>query len=185
MRGCECPPKLVTLTRVTQKYTLNTHWYHLAHIPTAIPAVHCCMCLTSRAAAREGRAPELMDLWEDDVPWGAMAVTALKVCGWLCKGRGQGLGREGDFAGQGHQCGVSDKCRRLVHLEHMHKCTRTSCVRLCAHRHAGIHTKHAPATHSCTLLHEITTTHGNTAGLPVLFVWCSIHRAQRSGCDCG
>jgi hypothetical protein len=31
------------------------------------------------AATRAGRAPEIMDLWEDDVPWGNMALQALKV----------------------------------------------------------------------------------------------------------
>ncbi len=158
MRGCECPPKLVTLTRVTQKYTLNTHWYHLAHIPTAIPAVHCCMCLTSRAAAREGRAPELMDLWEDDVPWGAMAVTALKVCGWLCGGGGPGLGRRLCWAGAPVWCvgQMQEACAPGTHAE-----VHTHIIRLCAHRHAEIHTKHAPATHSCTLLHKNTTTHAH------------------------
>jgi hypothetical protein len=35
----------------------------------------------SRAAAREGREPCIMDLWEDDVPWGSMAITALKAGG--------------------------------------------------------------------------------------------------------
>lgn len=32
-----------------------------------------------RAALREGRPPTMMDLWEDDVPWGNMAITALKA----------------------------------------------------------------------------------------------------------
>jgi len=32
-----------------------------------------------RSAVREGRPPNMMDLWEDDVPWGNMAITALKV----------------------------------------------------------------------------------------------------------
>ncbi|WIA41723.1 hypothetical protein OEZ86_009068 [Tetradesmus obliquus] len=32
-----------------------------------------------RAAVREGRPATLMDLWEDDVPWGNMAITALKA----------------------------------------------------------------------------------------------------------
>jgi hypothetical protein len=34
-------------------------------------------------AAAERRAPRLMDLWEDAVPWGQMALTALKVCARL------------------------------------------------------------------------------------------------------
>ncbi|GBF93826.1 pre translocase subunit [Raphidocelis subcapitata] len=32
-----------------------------------------------QAAAKEGRPPELMDMWEDAVPWGQMALTALKA----------------------------------------------------------------------------------------------------------
>uniref|UniRef100_A0A383VIS3 chloroplast protein-transporting ATPase n=1 Tax=Tetradesmus obliquus TaxID=3088 RepID=A0A383VIS3_TETOB len=32
-----------------------------------------------RAAVREGRPATLMDLWEDDVPWGNMAITSLKA----------------------------------------------------------------------------------------------------------
>ena len=39
-------------------------------------ACGCCCC---RSAVREGRPPSMMDLWEDDVPWGNMAITALKV----------------------------------------------------------------------------------------------------------
>ncbi|KAF8056765.1 SECA2 [Scenedesmus sp. PABB004] len=39
-----------------------------------------------RAAAREGRAPTVMDLWEDDVPWGNMAVTALKAYQYFAAG---------------------------------------------------------------------------------------------------
>eukprot|EP00879_Flechtneria_rotunda_P006052 GHRR01006365.1.p1 GENE.GHRR01006365.1~~GHRR01006365.1.p1 ORF type:complete len:696 (+),score=226.05 GHRR01006365.1:193-2088(+) len=35
--------------------------------------------VTFRSAAREGRSPTIMDLWEDEVPWGNMAVTALKA----------------------------------------------------------------------------------------------------------
>ena len=31
------------------------------------------------AATRAGRVPEIMDLWEDDVPWGNMALQALRV----------------------------------------------------------------------------------------------------------
>jgi hypothetical protein len=30
-------------------------------------------------AASDGRPPTLMDVWEDTVPWGQMALTALKV----------------------------------------------------------------------------------------------------------
>jgi len=33
-----------------------------------------------QAAAAAGRPPTLMDMWEDGVPWGQMALTALKVC---------------------------------------------------------------------------------------------------------
>ncbi len=40
---------------------------HLAHI-----------CVLS--GLLQGRAPLITDLWEDPVPWGQMAVTALKVC---------------------------------------------------------------------------------------------------------
>jgi hypothetical protein len=32
-----------------------------------------------QAAAKAGRPPELMDMWEDAVPWGQMALTALKA----------------------------------------------------------------------------------------------------------
>jgi hypothetical protein len=32
-----------------------------------------------RSALRESRPPSIMDLWEDDVPWGNMSITALKV----------------------------------------------------------------------------------------------------------
>ncbi|KIY95062.1 preprotein translocase subunit SecA [Monoraphidium neglectum] len=32
-----------------------------------------------QAAAAEGRPPALMDMWEDTVPWGQMAITALKA----------------------------------------------------------------------------------------------------------
>ncbi|KAF8056768.1 secA [Scenedesmus sp. PABB004] len=39
-----------------------------------------------RAAAREGRAPTIMDLWEDDVPWGNMAITALKAYQYFAAG---------------------------------------------------------------------------------------------------
>lgn len=39
----------------------------------------CGCCVSCRRAAREGRTPTIMDLWEDDVPWGNMAITALKV----------------------------------------------------------------------------------------------------------
>jgi hypothetical protein len=35
--------------------------------------------MSVRAAVREGRPATLMDLWEDDVPWGNMAITSLKV----------------------------------------------------------------------------------------------------------
>lgn len=35
--------------------------------------------VTFAKAAAEGRAPTLMDMWEDTVPWGQMALTALKV----------------------------------------------------------------------------------------------------------
>jgi preprotein translocase subunit SecA len=38
------------------------------------------------AASRERRAPHLMDLWEDDVPWGQMAVTALKAREYYSRG---------------------------------------------------------------------------------------------------
>lgn len=40
-----------------------------------------CLC-GCRSALRESRPPSIMDLWEDDVPWGNMSITALKVC--LC-----------------------------------------------------------------------------------------------------
>lgn len=32
-----------------------------------------------QAAATAGRPPTLTDMWEDTVPWGQMAITALKV----------------------------------------------------------------------------------------------------------
>ena len=32
-----------------------------------------------QAAAAEGRPPTLTDMWEDAVPWGQMALTALRV----------------------------------------------------------------------------------------------------------
>jgi hypothetical protein len=32
-----------------------------------------------QAAAAAGRGPTLMDMWEDVVPWGQMALTALKA----------------------------------------------------------------------------------------------------------
>lgn len=32
-----------------------------------------------KSAQREGRSPDIQDLWEDEVPWGQMMVTALKV----------------------------------------------------------------------------------------------------------
>lgn len=44
----------------------------------AVAEAGCC-CWPCRAALREGRPPTMMDLWEDDVPWGNMAITALKV----------------------------------------------------------------------------------------------------------
>ena len=50
-------------------------------------------------ARTEGRAPELMDMWEGEVPWGQLALTALKVWGW--RGGGQGNGTKGGAHGIG------------------------------------------------------------------------------------
>lgn len=118
--------------------------------------------VTFQKAASEGRPPCLMDMWEDAVPWGQMALTALKV---------GSLGRRG------------------VKLwpEKTQPETQPRLIRTPLHKQSFVEFKAgaqytastSPSTHS--IVHTQTHAAPPPAVLPVLQGRGAVHRARRPG----